>query len=76
MKSKDLMIQAKEDFSKAFLSAIDSADQAALANAVAEFSENIQKSLMEEYEEARANSGDNAVLATRGVRVLTSAETK
>ena len=76
MKSKDLMIQAKEDFSKAFLSAIDSADQAALANAVAEFSENIQKSLMEEYEEARANSGDNAILATRGVRVLTSAETK
>ena len=76
MKSRDIMNHAKETFSKAFNAAIENADQDAMASALAEFSEQVQQSLMEEYEKSQANASDNALLAGRGVRVLTSAETK
>lgn len=76
MKSKDLMNSARDTFTKAFNAAIENADQEGLANAVAEFSEQVQQSLMDEYEEIRDCANDNALLANRGVRVLTSAETK
>lgn len=73
MKAKDLIEQAKQKFSKNFLAAINSADEEALAECLASFSESLQSALMEEAETGR---NDNAVLASRGVRVLTSQETK
>lgn len=76
MKAKDIMTNARDEFSAEFNNALESGDDKALASAIASFSERVQESLLDEYEAGRAGAADNAVLAARGVRVLTSTEQK
>ena len=73
MRSKDLIEQARQSFAQAFMGAIGSGDEKAMADAIAEFSTQMQEALMAEANDTRQ---DAAVLASRGVRVLTSQETK
>lgn len=73
MRSKDLIEQARQEFAQAFMAAINGADEQALADSVAQFSTQLQEVLMEEAVDSRQ---DAAVLASRGVRMLTSEETK
>lgn len=73
MKSQDLMNQARDTFARDFMAAIDKGDETALAESVAKLSQDIQEALLEEAENTRQ---DATVLASRGVRVLTSAETQ
>ena len=76
MRAKDIMTNARDEFSTEFNDALKNGDEKALASAIASFSERVQESLMDEYEAGQTGAADNAVLAARGVRVLTSAETK
>lgn len=76
MKAKDIMINARDTFSTEFQAALQSGDDKALAAAIANFSEGVQTSLMEDFETNQVGASDSAVLASRGVRVLTSSETK
>lgn len=76
MKAKDIMITARDTFSTEFRAALQSGDDKALAAAIANFSEGVQTSLMEDFETNQVGASDSAVLASRGVRVLTSSETK
>lgn len=73
MRSKDLIDQAREKFAAGFMAAINEGDERALAESVAQFSTELQSALMEEAADTRQ---DAAVLASRGVRVLTSEETR
>lgn len=73
MKSKDLVTQARTQFSADFLTAVRDGDENRMADAIAEFSQQIQDVMMQEVNET---SADNAALAARGVRVLTSQENK
>ena len=73
MKSKDLEKKAREEFGTKFLAAIQTEDEKAVAAAIAEYSEQLQDVLMQE---SRIGDTDSAVLAARGVRVLTSQEVK
>ena len=73
MKSKDLEKKAREEFGTKFLAAIQTGDEKAVAAAIAEYSEQLQDVLMQ-YR--RIGDTDSAVLAARGVRVLTSQEVR
>lgn len=73
MKSKDLLKQEREDFAAAFSKALSDGDEAALSEAIVNFSEGIQSALIEE---AGSRNADRAALAARGVRVLTNQEEK
>ena len=73
MKSKDLIEKARQDFAQSFMESINKGDEKAMADSIAEFSTQLQAALMEEANDTRQ---DAAVLASRGVRVLTSKETK
>lgn len=73
MKSKDLIKQAREKFSADFLQSLKDGDEVKMADAIAEFSQQIQDDMMQE---ANAANADRAALAARGVRVLTSQEQK
>jgi HK97 family phage major capsid protein len=73
MKSKDLINEARQKFSEAFMQSIKDGDEVKMADAVAELSQQIQDALMQDAHDA---SADKEVLAARGVRVLTSSETK
>jgi HK97 family phage major capsid protein len=73
MKSKDLINEARQKFSASFMQAIKDGNEEGMAESIAELSQNIQDALMQE---ANDTSADQAVLAARGVRVLTSEETK
>lgn len=76
LKAKDLMNNARDSFAAGFAEAIKNGDDKALADAIATFSEDVQQALMEEYNDLVSSTNDAAVLAARGTRVLTSAETK
>jgi HK97 family phage major capsid protein len=73
MKSKDLINEARQKFSASFMQSIKDGNEEGMAEAIAELSQNIQDALMQE---ANDTSADQTVLAARGVRVLTSEETK
>ena len=73
MRSQDLMDQAKKKFGQDFMAAIKDGDEKALTEALSKFSVDLQEALMSEAADRRQ---DAAVLAARGVRVLTSEETK
>lgn len=73
MTSRDLIEQARQEFAQTFMAAINGADENALADSIAQFSTQLQEALMEEAADSRQ---DAAVLASRGVRMLTSEETK
>lgn len=73
MKAKDLINKAREQFSADFMQSVKDGDEAKMADAIAEFSQQLQDAMMQEANNA---SADNAALAARGVRVLTSKEKK
>ncbi|MGI6042120.1 MAG: phage major capsid protein [Candidatus Alectryocaccobium sp.] len=76
LKAKDLMNNARDSFAAGFAEAIKNGDDKALADVIATFSEDVQQALMEEHNDLVSSTNDAAVLAARGTRVLTSAETK
>ena len=76
LKAKDLMNNARDSFAAGFAEAIKNGDDKALADVIAKFSEDVQQALMEEHNDLVSSTNDAAVLAARGTRVLTSAETK
>lgn len=76
LKAKDLMNNARDSFAAGFAEAIKNGDDKALADVIATFSEDVQQALMEEHNDLVSSTNDAAVLAARGTRVLTSAETR
>lgn len=73
MKAKDLINQAREKFSADFLQSVRDGDEGQMADAIAEFSQQLQEAMLQEADTA---SADRSALAARGVRVLTSREQK
>lgn len=73
MKAKDLINQAREKFSADFLQSVRDGDEKKMADAIAEFSQQLQEVMLQE---ANTASADRSALAARGVRVLTSREQK
>lgn len=73
MKAKDLINKAREQFSAEFMQSVKDGDETKMADAIAEFSQQLQDAMMQEANDA---SADKAALAARGVRVLTSKEQK
>ncbi len=73
MKSKDLINQAREKFAGDFLQAVKAGDENKTAEAIAEFSMELQEAMLEA---GNSSAADQAALAARGVRILTSQETK
>lgn len=75
MKNKDTLQAEKTAILQKFSDAIKADDQEGFASAFSELAENIQASVMDEYKQ-QTQINDTAVLASRGVRQLTSAENK
>lgn len=73
MKSRDLISQARKQFSADFLMSVKDGDEQKMADAIAELSGQIQEAMLQE---AMDSGMDRAALAARGVRVLTSEEQK
>lgn len=75
MKNKDIVLQQKNDILARITTAVKSDDEAAFTAAFTEFSEFLQEAVMAEAQ-GLIQAADNHVLAGRGVRSLTSEETK
>jgi len=75
MKNKDILQAEKTAILQRINQAIKDGDETAFASAFTEFSQNIQDTVMEEYNQA-VQAADTTVLASRGVRQLTSEENK
>lgn len=75
MKSKDLLKQENAQLMQALSQALKDDDQDAMAEAFTQFASGVQERIMEEYGELQ-QSRDTAVLASRGIRQLTTEETK
>lgn len=75
MKNKDLLKQENMELMQALSKAMKDDDQDAMAEAFTQFASGVQERIMEEYGELR-QSRDTAVLASRGIRQLTTEETK
>lgn len=77
MKSKDIIAQEKMKLATAMAEAIKSGDETAMAAAFTDFSAAVQEGVIADAQAmASAENHDATVLAGRGVRQLTSAETK
>lgn len=72
MKSKDLI---QQELKENLAVAMKSTDEGAIAQAFAGFAEGIQQNVMEEFN-AYQKTADASILSKRGVRQLTSEETK
>ena len=72
MKNKDLLKQENAQLMQSLSQALKDDDQDAMAEAFTQFAEGVQAKIMEEYGELR----HAAVLASRGIRQLTTEETK
>lgn len=75
MKNKDLLKQENTQLMQSLSQALKDDDQDAMAEAFTRFAEGVQGRIVEEYREIR-ESRDAAVLASRGIRQLTTEETK
>jgi HK97 family phage major capsid protein len=75
MRSKDLLKQENAQLMQALTQALQSNDDEVMAEAFTQFADGVQKSILEEYSDLR-QSNDSAVLASRGIRQLTSEEKK
>lgn len=73
MKNKDLLKQENMQLMQALSQALKDDDQEAMAAAFTQFANGVQERIMEEYGDLR-QSQDAAVLASRGIRQLTSEE--
>lgn len=75
MKNKDLLKQENMKLMQALSQALKDDNEDAMAEAFTQFAEGVQEKIMDEYGDLR-QSRDTAVLAARGIRQLTSEETK
>ncbi|MDO4553701.1 MAG: phage major capsid protein [Lachnospiraceae bacterium] len=73
MKNKDLLNQENTQLMQALSQALKDDDQEAMAEAFTQFATGVQERIMQEYGDLR-ESKDSAVLASRGIRQLTSKE--
>lgn len=73
MRNKDLLKQENTQLMQALSQALKDDDQEAMASAFTQFANGVQERIMEEYGDLR-QSQDTAVLASRGIRQLTSDE--
>lgn len=73
MRNKDLLKQENMQLMQALSQALKDDDQEAMAAAFTQFAHGVQERIMEEYGDLR-QSQDAAVLASRGIRQLTSEE--
>lgn len=75
--SADLIKAEREQMTKKLQEAMESGDEAKAAQAMAEFGEMIQQAIISEAQAAAVGAvADSNILAARGVRQLTSTETK
>lgn len=75
MRNKDLMREENKELMQALSQALQADDEDAMAEAFAQFAAGVRGRIMEEYGELR-QSRDAAVLASRGIRQLTTEEEK
>lgn len=75
MKNKDLLKQENAQLMQALSQALQDDNEEAMAEAFAQFAAGVQERIMEEYGELQQGY-DTAVLASRGIRQLTTDETK
>lgn len=75
MKNLDLLANAKAQFAQNFKDAFESKDETKMTNALNEYAESIQQSIISVAQEI-GETADNTILAKRGFRQLTSAEQK
>lgn len=73
MKNKDLLKQENAALMASLSQALKDDDQDAMAEAFAKFANGVQERIMEEYGDLQ-QSRDTAILASRGIRQLTSEE--
>lgn len=73
MRNKDLLKQENMELMQALSKAMKEDDEEAMAEAFTQFASGVQERIMEEYGDLR-QSQDAAVLASRGIRQLTSEE--
>ena len=73
MKNKDLLKQENMELMQALSEALKNDDDEAMATAFAQFANGVQERIMQEYGDLRQNR-DSAILASRGIRQLTSEE--
>lgn len=73
MKNKDLLKQENMELMQTLSKALKEDDEEAMAEAFTQFATGVQERIMEEYGDLR-QSRDAAVLASRGIRQLTSDE--
>ena len=73
MKNRDLLKQENTELMKNLSQALKDDDQDAMAEAFTRFASGVQERIMEEYGDIR-ESKDSAILASRGIRQLTSDE--
>jgi len=75
MKNADLLKQENMQLMQSLSQALKDNNEDAMAEAFTQFADGVQERIMEEYGELRQTK-DSAVLAARGIRQLTSEETK
>lgn len=75
MKNKDLLKQENVQLMQALSEAMKNNDEEAMAAAFTQFANGVQQRIVDEYEDLRM-SQDKNILASRGIRQLTSEETK
>lgn len=75
MRNKDELLAEKQEIMSGICDAVNSNDNAKLLENMTKFQDMVQKQVRAEYD-GIINSNDNNILAARGVRALTSAETK
>lgn len=73
MKNKDLLKQENMELMQALSKALKEDDEEGMAEAFTQFASGVQERIMQEYGDLR-QSRDAAVLASRGIRQLTSEE--
>ena len=73
MKNKDLLNQENKELMQNLSEALKNDDEEAMAEAFSRFADGVQERIMEEYGDLRQNR-DSAILASRGIRQLTSEE--
>lgn len=75
MKNKDLLKQENLQLMQALSEAMKNNDDEAMATAFTQFADGVQQKIIDEYQDLR-QSQDKNILASRGIRQLTSDETK
>lgn len=75
MKNKDNILAEKQEIMSGICEAVNSNDNAKLLENMTKFQNMVQEQVRAEYD-GIIDSNDNKILAARGVRALTSAETK